>query len=223
MSPAVDLRPVLSFLGALRRHNNRVWFEAHRDAYEIAKGQFEAFVARVVADVGTVADLSGVVPKDCIMRIYRDTRFSPDKSPYRTHLAAHIAPGGRKASKLGYYLPIAPRGGSVVAAGLYMPSPAQITTVRLALAADATRLRAILADREFIRYFRALEGDKVKTAPKGFARDHPAIDLLRFKQLLAVHHVSDATVLSRSFPAHVARACRAVTPFVDYLNEVLES
>jgi uncharacterized protein (TIGR02453 family) len=218
MSVTYELKPVLEFLRGLRAHNNRAWFERNRGAYETAKGQFEAFVALLIEGLGELEDLHGISPKDCVTRIYRDVRFSADKSPYRTSMGAHLAPGGRKSPRLPYYLHIAADDGSLIAGGLYMPTPVQLVKFRQAIDRDAARFRAIIKDAEFKRCFRALEGEKVKTAPKGYPRDHPEIDLLRFKQVMVVHHVSDAGVTSAKFPAHSLRVFAAMKPFLDYLN-----
>ncbi len=98
MNDHPDLKPVLDFLSGLQKNNNKPWFEAHRPAYENAKGQFEAFVDGLIAAFGPVEDLGGVTSKDCVMRIYRDIRFSKDKSPYKMNMAASIGPGGKKST-----------------------------------------------------------------------------------------------------------------------------
>ena len=137
------------------------------------------------------------------MRIFRDVRFSKDKSPYKTNMAATISPGGRKSTKLGYHLSLAPGGESIIAGGIYMPEPAQLNRLRDAIAGDAAPLKKVAADKNFKRFFGQLEGEKVKTVPQGYDRQHPDIELLRFKQLLAVHHLSDDDVLAPRFAAHV--------------------
>jgi uncharacterized protein (TIGR02453 family) len=221
MSPAIDLQPTLRFLAQLREHNNRDWFEKHRAGYEDAKTRFEKLVDQLIAGLSPIEDLAGQQAKDCVMRIFRDVRFSKDKSPYRTSMGANISPGGRKSQKLGYHLSIAPGGESIIAGGLYMPEPAQLNRLRDAIAHDAARLNAVAADKKFKRYFGQLEGEKVKTVPQGYDRDHPDIGLLRFKQLLAVHRLPDDVVLGSRFAAHAVKVCTAMKPFNDYLNGVL--
>lgn len=223
MSQPADLKSVLSFLRGLRVHNNRAWFEKNRPAYEAAKAEFEAFVDGLIGVFGESESLGSLRAKDCVSRIYRDIRFSADKSPYRTDMSAHIAPGGRKSSRLGYYLHLAPEGGTMVAGGLYMPEADQLAKFRRAVERSAPRLKRIAAAPDFKRYFRALEGEKLKTAPKGYPADHAEIDLLRFKQILVVHHVSDTLVMSAKFPAHVVKVCRPMKPFLEYLNEALDA
>jgi uncharacterized protein (TIGR02453 family) len=220
MPSAIDLQPTFKFLAQLRKNNDRTWFEAHRAEYEDARARFEGLVDQIIAGLAPVDNLAGLQAKDCTMRIFRDVRFSKDKSPYRTNMAANLAPGGRKSQRYGYHLSLAP-GESIIAGGLYMPEPAQLNRLRDALAADARPLKAVVQDKNFKKYFGELEGEKVKTFPQGYDRDHPDIELLRFKQLLAVHHLPDEVVLGPRFAAYVVKVCAAMRPFNGYLNTVL--
>jgi uncharacterized protein (TIGR02453 family) len=218
----VDLKPVLDFLNGLKGHNNKTWFEENRAAYEIAKGNFEAFVDQLIGEYGKTEDLGGITAKDCVMRIYRDTRFSKDKSPYKTNMGATIAPGGKKSTSLGYHLHMQPNNETLIAGGLYMPTPGQLASFRTAIDQDAAPFKAIINDKEFKKYFGVLEGEKVKTVPQGYGRDHPEIELLRFKQVVVVHHLSDEMVLSPKFSAHTIKTFTAMKPFLDYLNAVMK-
>jgi uncharacterized protein (TIGR02453 family) len=218
----IDLKPVLDFLNSLKKHNNKAWFEENRTAYEIAKGNFEAFVNQLIDEYRKTEDLGGITAKDCVMRIYRDTRFSKDKSPYKTNMGATIAPGGKKSSSLGYHLHMQPDNGTLIAGGLYMPTPEQLASFRTAIDQDAAPFKAIINEKEFKKYFGVLEGEKVKTVPQGYGRDHPEIELLRFKQVVVVHHLSDEMVLSPKFSAHTIKTFTAMKPFLDYLNAVMK-
>src|SRR5215212_3171464 len=140
----IELRPVLDFLSDLKRHNNKAWFEENRAAYEIAKTCFESFVDQLIGEYEKTEDLGGISAKDCIMRIYRDTRFSKDKSPYKTNMSATIAPGGKKSTSLGYHLHMQPHSETLIAGGLYMPTPEQLAKFRRAIAQDAAPFKAIL-------------------------------------------------------------------------------
>src|SRR5260370_38017761 len=104
MSAEMDLQPMFKFLSGLQKNNNRRWLEKNRASYESAKETFEAFVDELILGFGKVEDLKGVTAKDCVMRIYRDVRFSKDKSPYKTNMSASIGPGGKKSARLSYYL-----------------------------------------------------------------------------------------------------------------------
>jgi uncharacterized protein (TIGR02453 family) len=213
---------VLDFLSDLKGHNNKAWFEEHRSAYDTARTNFENFVDQLISEYGRIDDLGGITAKDCIMRIYRDTRFSKDKSPYKTNMGATIAAGGKKSTSLGYHLHLQPHDETLVAGGLYMPTPEQLARFRMAIDQDAAPFKAIIDDREFKKYFGTLEGEKVKTVPKGYTGDHPEIGLLRFKQVVVVHRLSDEMVLSPKFSAHVIKTFTAMKPFLDYLNAILK-
>src|SRR5215510_8528487 len=139
-----DLLPVLDFLGDLKRHNNKAWFEEHRAAYDTARINFENFVDQLIGEYGRLEDLGGITAKDCIMRIYRDTRFSKDKSPYKISMGATIAPGGKKSASLGYHLHMQPHDETLIAGGLYMPTPEQLARFRAAIDRDAAPFKTIL-------------------------------------------------------------------------------
>lgn len=215
---SVDLTPVFDFLTALQGHNDKAWFDEHRADYELARQRFEGFVDQLIAAYGGVEDLGGITAKDCVMRIYRDTRFSKDKSPYKTNMSATIAPGGKKSTRLGYHLHLQPGDESLIAGGLYMPSPEQLAQFRKVIDRNAAPLQAILDDKEFKKQFGTLQGEKVKTVPQGYSSEHPEIELLRFKQAIVVHHLSDETVVSPKFGSHAIRVFTAMKPFLDYLN-----
>jgi len=218
----VDLKPVFDFLSSLKEHNNRPWFEEHRTDYELARERFESFVDGLILEYGSIEDFGGVTAKDCVMRIYRDTRFSKDKSPYKTGMGATLAPGGKKSISLGYHLHLQPHNETLIAGGLYMPSPEQLARFRIAIDRDAAPFKAILKDKEFKKYFGGLEGEKLKTVPQGYSGEHPEIELLRFKQVVVIQHVSDETALSPTFGAHTIKVFRAMKPFLDYLNMILK-
>ena len=215
-----DLKSVLDFLGDLKEHNNKAWFEEHRAAYDTARTHFENFVDQLIGEYGRLEDLGGITAKDCVMRIYRDTRFSKDKSPYKTSMGATIAPGGKKSASLGYHLHLQPHNETLIAGGLYMPTPEQLASFRRAIDQDAAPFKTILQDKQFKKYFGELEGEKVKTVPQGYTRDNPEIELLRFKQVVVVHRLSDETVLLPGFGTHVIKTFTAMKPFLDYLNSI---
>jgi len=217
----VDLQPVFDFLSRLKQHNHKSWFEEHRTDYELARTHFESFVDELIGVYGQIEDLGGITAKDSVMRIYRDTRFSKDKSPYKTSMGATLAPGGKKSERLGYHLHLQPDNESLIAGGLYMPSPEQLARFRRAIDQDAAPFKAVLKAQEFKEYFGTLEGEKVKTVPQGYSREHPEIELLRFKQVVVVHRLSDETILSQKFGTHTIEVFKAMKPFLDYLNQIL--
>lgn len=220
MKSAPDFRPILTYLGRLSKNNTKQWFDRNRAEYQAVMDAFGSFVGGLITEVGRKEDLEGITPKDCIMRIFRDVRFSKDKSPYRTELGAGIIPGGRTSGRLGYHVRVAPNGASMVAGGLYDPTPQQLSRFRDAIIRDAGRFKAILGSASFRKHFGSLWGESLKTSPKGYDRDHPEIGLLKRKQICAVQAFSDKEVLSTGFQKHVVESMRAMKPFIDYLNEV---
>lgn len=215
-----SLQVTLDFLRDLRVHNEKLWFDENRKRYDVARANFELFITDVISGFGDIEDLGGVSAKECIYRINRDIRFSRDKTPYKTHMAAVIGKGGRKSQDRSYYIQIAP-GDSWLGGGMYAPSSEQLAAVRRSIAYDWRELNGIIDDPEFVRHFGGLEGESLKTAPQGYLKDHPAIDLLRRKQFLAGRSLSDEDVLSPDLTAIVLTMCRAVKPFLTFLHDAL--
>ena len=214
------LKPILSFLQALEKNNNKAWFDKNRASYEKAKSLFEGLVDRIILEYGQFENLSGISAKDCVMRIYRDIRFSKDKTPYKTNMGASIGPGGKKSSRLSYYLNIQPPDRSMIAGGFHSPETGQLSKFREAIDRDARPFKSIISAKAFQQYFGTVEGEKLKTVPQGYGRDHPELEILRLKEVVAVHHLSDEMVLSSKLESHVIEAFRAMKPFLDYLNSV---
>ena len=216
-----ELKATLDFLSELDDHNDRQWFTAHRAEYDGARSVFEEFIDAVIDAVGEFEDLAGVTPDACMFRIYRDTRFSPDKRPYKSAMSGVIARGGRKPIGRSYYVHIQPGDQSFVAGGLHSPTSTELDAVRRAIAADAEPLRTMLAEADFVARFGALGGESLKSAPQGYAKDHPAIDLLRRKQFLVSTKYADKDVLADDLVERVASDCAAMQPFLTYLNDAI--
>jgi uncharacterized protein (TIGR02453 family) len=217
---AKNLDTVLKFLKGLKNHNDREWFSSHRDDYESAKACFETLVAELIGGIGEFSDVGSATPAECIFRIYRDIRFSPNKLPYKSHMGAVIGPHGKSGIGFGYYVHIQPGGESIIAGGMHMPSSQQLTKFRGAISRDAAGFRKIVERREFKECFGAVAGDKLKTTPQGFSKEHPQIELLRMKEILAIKGWTDAEVSSKDFPGMVIDAAKAMKPFLDYLQKV---
>ena len=210
-----NLQTTLTFLEDLKFNNNREWFNANRKRYDEARAAFESLVADVMGQFKPVEDLGKTAVKDCIFRINRDVRFSKDKSPYKTNLGALIGNGGRKSTGRSYYINLEP-GESFVAGGVYDPQPETLKKIRAAIAEKPDKLRKIITNKDFVGTFGDLRGDSLKTAPKGYASDHPAIDLLKRKQFLALHLLNDGDVLKDDLAAHIVEVCKVLKPFEGY-------
>lgn len=214
--------PILDFLDELSRNNHRSWFEQHRPYYQVARAAFEQFVEGLIDEFRDSDRLEGLAARECIARIFRDIRFAKDKTPYKTNLAALVAPGGWRGSAFGYYLSVAPHDQTFVAGGLHEPTPGQLNSFRQWIARDATAFKKITQARKFVDAFGAVQGERLKTAPKGYDRAHPEIELLQLKQIMAFHRFTDREVLAGDFKEKVVRTCRAMRPFLDYLEEVMQ-
>ncbi|PWJ58872.1 uncharacterized protein (TIGR02453 family) [Dyadobacter jejuensis] len=211
----------LNFLKNLAQNNNRDWFQANRSSYDAAKADFEVFVSNLIGEIGLIQDLGPLQPKDCIFRINRDVRFSKDKSPYKLNLSAGIGPGGRGAGRVDYYLHIQPNGQSLLGGGMWNPTAAELARYRQEIDYNAHEIRDIIESEKFKSYFPVLHGESLKTAPKGYPKDHPEIDLLRRKSLFFSHSFTDQEVLSADFLQRVMEGILVLKPYCDYMNYIL--
>ncbi len=212
-----DLKGTLEFLSELAFNNNRPWFEEHKADFERAKADFESLVNEMIGRLSAFDDLSGLTAKDCVMRIYRDIRFSRDKTPYKTAFAAHMAAGGRKSGRYGYGLRLEPNA-TIAAGGMWEPNPEQLGRFRAAVDRNPKGLIRIIEAPKFRRTFGGLKGEKLKSAPQGYAKEHPAIEILKLKQVYAARSFPDEAVLSDDFADRLFDTYQALKPFLDYLN-----
>jgi len=209
----------MDFLKKLKKNNNREWFNDHKTAYQQELALMETFAGALLKQLNAHDEIETPSGKKSLFRIYRDTRFSSDKTPYKTHWSGSF----KRATKYrrgGYYFHIE-AGNSFVAGGFWGPVPQDLKRIRDDIAFDAAPLRKILKSKTFVSMFQTLKGDQVKTAPKGYDSSHEAIDLLRHKQFLLIRHFSDKEVLSKNFLKEAGLTFKAMRPFFDYMSEVL--
>ena len=222
MSRPSDVRRIFEFLRGLRENNDREWFEANRSRYEESRGAFLDLVGELLGGLASVDDLvRGVPPAECVFRINRDLRYSHDRSPYKTNMGALMGPMGRKSGVRSYYFHLEPDGGSMLAGGLYDPTPEQLHTLREVILRDARPLKRILAAPDFVACFGGIAGQSLKIAPQGYPKDHPEIELLRKKQFSVVCPLGDKTVASAELLPRALEAYRIMKPFLVYLESVL--
>ncbi len=211
----------LQFLRELQANNNREWFQENKPRYETAKTEFENFIDALILEIGSFDEtIRHQTAKNCVFRIYRDVRFSKDKSPYKTHFGAHITSAARRSeihSRAGYYIHIEP-GSSMLAGGAYLPQSDWLKSIRHEIAFNGDEFRKILAGSDFKKYFGTMEGEKLKTTPKDYPADHPEIELLKHKSFLASHNPGDEVVTGGDFLKHAARVFKALHPFDEFLN-----
>lgn len=212
-------KDVFQFLEVLKENNNREWLTANKGLYEVARRQVEAFVQEVIIGVsGFDKEIEPIAASKCIFRIYRDVRFSKDKTPYKTNFGASIAKGGRKMGTAGYYLHLEP-GGSFVGGGIWMPEAATLKNIRSEIYFNSTEFESILMEKQFKETYGSLdEFDKLKKAPKDFPPDFAAIDLLKYRSYVVTQEVSMEKVLSPGYLNHVLQAFQVLKPLVDFLN-----
>jgi uncharacterized protein (TIGR02453 family) len=212
----------LSFLRALARNNDREWFRARKPEYERhVRGPMIELLDRLARDFPSFAPELVSDPKVSLYRIYRDTRFSEDKSPLKTHVAAHFpARGFARGAGAGLYLEVGPA--SVWAGGgIYMPSSADLQAIREHIAAHHLRLHRIVTAPAFLRVAGPVDGARLTRVPRGYRGDHPAADYLRFKQFLAGRDFAPAFALQDAFYPAVLQTFRATAPLVRFLNTAL--
>jgi uncharacterized protein (TIGR02453 family) len=209
----------LRFLRGLARNNRREWFEARRDLYERdLRAPMLALVGEITLALAEFAPEHVRPPEKTLFRIYRDTRFAHDKRPYKTHLAAWWARSGMaKTSGAGYYLHLSGKE-LQIAAGIYMPTPEQLRTLRLHLLERHEAFRKLLGSRSLARLFTPDPGAPLRRAPKGFPADHPAADLLLPTRWGFSAALPAEAALAPGLVAEVVRRFRAAQPFVDFLN-----
>lgn len=208
---------IFHYLRQLKENNNREWFASNRKAFQVEEQLAKAFFMAVYTDLEKIDNLD----KMQVFRIYRDVRFSKDKSPYKNHFSV----GFNRSKPLlrgGMYLHIEDNA-SFVGGGFWEPNAPDLFRIRKEIEVDASELRAIISEENFQKYFKTLQGEELKTAPKGFDKTHPAIDLLRKKQFLLTRRFSNDEVLSANFKDEVIASFKAMRPFFDYMSDVLNT
>jgi uncharacterized protein (TIGR02453 family) len=212
---------ILRFLSDLKENNNREWFQENKAGYDKSRGIFETFVNELIPQIRAFdPQIDLVTARDCVFRIYRDVRFSHDKSPYKPNMGAFIARGGKNSPMAGYYVHIEP-GGCFLAGGIYMPQPDVLKKIREEIFYQAGDFKKIMSSPSFKRYYSGfMEEDKLKKPPKGFAPDFPDIDLLKYKSYAVMHRLDDQLVASDEYLQYSLEAFRALHPLNAFFNRL---
>ncbi|MBK8504598.1 MAG: DUF2461 domain-containing protein [Saprospiraceae bacterium] len=214
-------KSTFQFLKDLRENNDRDWFNANKERYQVAKEEFDQFIGGLIAEIGKFDPaVTHFTAKDCVFRIYRDVRFSKDKSPYKTHFGAHITSAPKKSeihTRAGYYIHLEP-GDSMLAGGAYLPESKWLRAIREKIYSEISEFKKILNNKSFKEYFGTIEGEKLKRAPKDFPPDHADIELLKQKSFLASHKLKDKDVLGVDFLEHSSKVFKTLYPFDAFLN-----
>ena len=185
----MDVLLIFDFLRQLSAHNEREWFNEHKPLYQMALQEFDKLLAILIARIGEFdPSIRHLQPKDCTYRIYRDIRFSSDKTPYKTHMGGFISAKGKKSLHCGYYFHIEPEG-SLYAGGTYGLTPKQLQEIRWSIFDETDTYRKIIEGRKFNQYFPTIGEDRMKVNPKGFPKDFPYMELLKPKDFTVWHHL----------------------------------
>ncbi|OIV43094.1 DUF2461 domain-containing protein [Flavobacterium johnsoniae] len=216
----------LQFLDDLKKNNNRDWFQDNKKRYEIFKKDYHQLVSDFL-DVMKPLDpsLELLEVKNCTFRINRDIRFSKDKSPYKAHLGVWMSTGAKGANRAGYYVHIE-KGASFIAGGFYSPEAEDLKKVRKEIAFFHDDLEAILADKNFKKEFGSLdvnETNSLKNPPRGYEKDHPAIDFLKLKSFTATQKYDIAEVTQKDFVSKMSKKLIALKPLNEFINRALET
>lgn len=213
----------LDFLKELVENNNREWFQANKDRYDKARGNVIELAAAVIGKLHKVdptvsADLD---PKKCVMRIYRDIRFSKNKTPYKNNFGISLPTQGSKLGGVEYYLQIQP-GKSFIAGGYWMPEAEHLKAIRQEIDYNAADLKKIIDDKEFVSLFGEFrKQDQLKTTPKGYDADNENIDLLRLKSFIVVHPLKDKEVIGATAADEIVDMCSRIYPLNVFLKNAI--
>lgn len=211
------------FLRDIARNNNREWFQANKERYEHARENVLEFTSRVLEGLSQIDPMIGgdVQAKQCVLRIYRDIRFSKDKTPYKTNFGIGISPTAKNFKGPGYYLHLEP-GQSFVTGGCWMPDSDLLKAIRQEIDYNFTDFHALLRKPDFESFFRDLDIEhKLKTAPKGYASDHPEIEYLKLKSFTASSDLTETQLTGNNSVNDVLVRLEALHPFMDFLRNAL--
>ncbi|KAF2514212.1 DUF2461 domain-containing protein [Flavobacterium foetidum] len=216
----------LQFLDDLKKNNNREWFQENKKRYEVFKKDYHQLVSAFL-DVMKPLDpsLELLEVKDCTFRINRDIRFSKDKSPYKAHLGVWLSSGAKGANRSGYYVHIE-KGASFIAGGFYSPDSDELKKVRKEIAFFYDDLQEILNDKNFKKEFGNLdinENNSLKSMPRGYEKDHPAIEFLKLKSFTATQVYNVSEVLEKDFAKKMSKKLIALKPLNDFINRALDT
>ena len=214
--PLTIPKDALSFFKSLEKNNNRDWFNENKKTFKSIESEIKLFYNSIFENLNK----HDLVDKVKVFRIYRDVRFSKDKTPYKTHFGGSFH---RKKPELrgGYYLHIAPNNESFLATGFWEPNKDDLLRIRKEFEMDDKEIRDIIENKSFKSVWGELVGDEVKTAPKGFSKEHSAIDLIKKKQFIFTKKYTDKEILSKDFLKEVDNSFKTVRPYFDYMSDVL--
>lgn len=219
----MDFKQVFSFLAQLQVYNDRNWFNENKQEFVQAQETFISFIDTIIAPISQLDPSIGTVTaSECAFRIYRDMRFSHDKSPYKTHFGAFIANGGRKTRFAGYYIHIEPDN-SFFAGGIYKPDPATLESIRHAIYLRPDEFRQIIDNKTFKKQFNELSAeDKLKNPPKGYSKDFKEIELIKNKNFITHCALNNDFFLKNNAVERLMEIVKAQYPLNEFLNNAVK-
>lgn len=213
----------LKFLKLLRLNNNKVWFDEHKTEYMAAKADFESMVQQLIDGLARQdATMQGLTLKDCVFRIYKDVRFSKDKTPYKVNMAASFQAGGKKSTLAGYYFHLEPGGNSFAGGGIWMPAAPQLKKLRQEIDYNFQEFEQLISNKEFIKHFGKIEGDALKTAPQGYQPDNPAIAYLKLKSVIVSHPFTDENSTQPAMVREILKTFAIMQPLIQFINRAMD-
>ncbi|MEG1573549.1 MAG: DUF2461 domain-containing protein [Bacteroidales bacterium] len=217
------MKELFRFLSGLEQNNNREWFSEHKDEYMRLKVRFEDNISHLLSLISTYDnELKNITAKDCTYRIYRDIRFSPDKTPYKTHISAFMTKHGRKLNRAGYYLQLQ-SGKSMLCGGLWFPDAPLLKALRRAVYDNADELMGIMRRSEMQRLYPDFDYESsLKKIPSGFSADFPYPDLLKLKNFGVMYKVTDDYFYDKDWVEKVANDFRPIKEMNDFLNYTVD-
>lgn len=212
----------LSFIADVAQNNNREWFAENKARYETAKADVLAFIDQLIPGLAAAdPEFSADTPaKKCLLRIYRDVRFSKNKDPYKNNYGIYFAVKGKGVNEPGYYLHIQP-GGCFFAAGVWMPEASELKKIREEIDYNTSEFLDIINAKEFKGLFKLSKEDSLKKAPKGYEMDHPHIELLKLKSFIATFPIKDEEFLKPEIVDKLKTAFNGVYPFIVFLRNAV--
>jgi uncharacterized protein (TIGR02453 family) len=219
----MNFEGILKFLKDLNKHNDRDWFEKNKSRYIDAKDSFELFVVDLYEEMVRFDEsLAGLNPKKLTFRIYRDVRFSKDKSPYKKNMSAAFSSVGKGMGTPGYYVHVEPGNKSFVGVGLFMPIPENLAKIRQEIDYNGDHLQKIINEKKFKKYYgKFWDEDKLKTAPKGYAKDHAHVEWLKLKSFIVTHEFKDSEVMDKKYMKNIVEVSKAAKPLNDFLTAAI--
>jgi len=219
----MDFEKAIKFLRDLSKHNDREWFEKNKPRYSVVKEEFELFVGDLLDEmIKFDGSLQGLNPRKLTFRIYRDVRFSKDKSPYKKNLSAAMSTAGKGLGVPGYYFHVEPGNKSMVGMGMFMPVPENLAKIRQEIDYNGDQLQKIINEKKFKLNFDSFWDDqKLKSVPRGFPKEHPYGEWLKLKSFIVAHGFKDTELKDKQFLKKVVAVMKSAKPLNDFLREAI--